>query len=424
MKTAGLSLEQAPPIELPLRLFLAAPVFAAAAGLLLAYQPDVLLVSRWTPAALAAAHLIAVGFLGQVMSGALLQILPVLAGAPVPAVRQVGMLVPILLSVGAALLAWGFLGGGGRALLLGGSLSAVGFTVLLGPVAIALARARGAPETVWSLRLAMGALAATVVLGLVLVAALLGDLRLIDFPAWVDNHLAWGLLGWVGLLVLGVGYQLVPMLNLTPEYPRLVKCYLAPSVAVALVTGTLFTAGGAAGAARAAFLAALGGLIVFALLTLTLLWRRERVRLDATSLHWVAAMLSLAAAGVAAALGASGVVVGVLGLLGAAAGLTAGMLLKIVPFLGWFHLQHRQIALGRFDLRLPHMRSFLPENWARAHLALHLCALAALLLALVDSRIGRIAGLLVALSALTLEILLVTAALRYRRFADRLGAAG
>lgn len=426
MKTAGLSLEQAPPIELPLRLFLAAPLFLIAAGLLLAAQPEVLLTSRWTPAALAATHLIAVGFLGQVMCGALLQILPVLAGAPVPGVRVVGTLVPALLSAGAGLLAWGFLGGGGEVLLWGGLLSALGFLVFLGPAALALVRAPavGLPDTVWALRLAGSALAVTVALGLVLVAALLGGVRLGDFPAWVDTHLAWGLLGWVGLLVLGVAYQLVPMFHLTPEYPAALRRWLAPMVAGALLLGTVLTGSGAAEVAAVVFLAGALGLAVFALVTLGLLLRRERARLDATLLHWVAAMLCLAGSALAAAVGAPGLVIGVLGLLGVGVGLTAGMLLKIVPFLGWFHLQHRQIALRRFDLRLPHMRAFLPETWARAQLSTHLIALAALLLALSEPRIGWIAGVLLGLSALTLEVVLVVAALRYRRFAGRLAPAG
>jgi hypothetical protein len=38
MDTGGLSLDQAPPIDIPARFFLTAPLFAIAAGLLLAWQ--------------------------------------------------------------------------------------------------------------------------------------------------------------------------------------------------------------------------------------------------------------------------------------------------------------------------------------------------------------------------------------------------
>ena len=59
------------------------------------------------------------------------------------------------------------------------------------------------------------------------------------------------------------------------------------------------------------------------------------------------------------------------------------MLFKIMPFLSWFHLQHRQVAARRFDVRLPHMQAFIPERWARVQFGLHLGALLALTLAAV-----------------------------------------
>ena len=55
MMTAGLSLEQAPPFNVPLRFFLTAPPFLLlASGLLLWQGPD-LFASRWLPATLALA---------------------------------------------------------------------------------------------------------------------------------------------------------------------------------------------------------------------------------------------------------------------------------------------------------------------------------------------------------------------------------
>jgi hypothetical protein len=78
---ALLSFEKAPPLSAPLRFFLTAPLFSLAAGLLLLGAGPDLLASRWMPGLLAATHLITVGFMLQVMLGALIQILPVVAGA-------------------------------------------------------------------------------------------------------------------------------------------------------------------------------------------------------------------------------------------------------------------------------------------------------------------------------------------------------
>lgn len=423
MKTAGLSLEQAPPIGLPLRLFLTAPLFAVAAGLLLAWQGGDLLASRWMPAALGATHLIAVGFLGQVMCGALLQMLPVLAGAPVPAVRVVAALTHLLLGLGAPLLAWGLMGGGAGMLTAGAGLSAAGFLVFLAAAGVALARARGVPGTLRALRVAAASLAVTVVLGMLLAAVLTGDFGVSDFTGWVDLHLAWGLLGWVGLLVVGVAYELVPMFHVTPPYPRAMTRWLVLLAAAGLVLGSALTWAGQGGAARLVFTALAVALALFALVTLCLLARRERAQVDATLLHWGLAMASLIGAAAVAILGGSAVAVGVLALVGVGLGLPAGMLFKIVPFLAWFHLQHRQLAGGRFDVRVPHMRSFLPERWARVQLATHAAALAALLAALAWRPLAVPAGVLLAASALLLEGLLVVAVLRYRRIALRLGEA-
>ena len=84
----GLSLEQAPPFGVPLRFFLSAPPFLVAAGLLAALNPD-WMTAPLSPATLALTHLMTLGCLGMVMLGAMSQMLPVVAGAPLPAARAV-----------------------------------------------------------------------------------------------------------------------------------------------------------------------------------------------------------------------------------------------------------------------------------------------------------------------------------------------
>ncbi len=88
--TASLSLEQAPPISVPFRFFLTAPLFLLLASLLLMLEGAAVLMDRWSPLTLSMTHLFTLGVLGQVMMGAMLQMLPVLAGSPVPRVVPVG----------------------------------------------------------------------------------------------------------------------------------------------------------------------------------------------------------------------------------------------------------------------------------------------------------------------------------------------
>lgn len=413
--TRGLSLEQAPPFHVPARFFLTAPLFVLLAGLALLWEGPALLASRWLLLALAATHLIAIGYLGLIMCGALLQLVPVVLGVPVPAVRWVGNLCHPLLSFGALFLAGGLGYGLPWALAWGGLASALGFLCFLVPVALALWRAQGEPGTRRALRAAALALLATLLLGLVLSAFLLGLVPLAALTRWVNAHVIWGLLGWVGLLVIGVAIQVIPLFFVTPPYPALARAWLVPLLLAMIILASLAEVRGWDLAAYLALGTAGAGFALFALLTLWLLARRRRRRLDPTLLHWGAAMLALVVALPAWAVGASPMLVGILLLVGVGLGLPAGMLFKILPFLAWFHLQHRQLQSGRFDLRIPHMGSLLAVGWARLQFGLHLLALLLVMAAVFVPVMARPAGLVLVLAGLVLEGLLVSVVMRYRR---------
>ena len=415
MDTGGLSLDQAPPFDIPARFFLTAPLFAIAAGLLLAWEGPTLLVSRWMPGALAATHLIAIGYLGLIMCGALLQMLPVVAGAPVPGVRLVGTATHLLLTVGAAGLAWGLGRGGPTLIWTGAGAAALGFLLFVVPVAIALMRARGAPGTLLALRTAALALAVTVALGLLLVAVLEGWIRVAEHTRWVDTHAAWGLMGWVGLLVVGVAIQVLPMFYVTPAYPAPMRRWFAPAVLIGIGAASTAWIMGDGLVGQAVFGGIALGFVGFALVTQSAISRRERPRMDPTLLHWWAAMLSLCCAALAWVFAAPPTLIGVLLLVGLGVGLPAGMLFKILPFLTWFHLQHRQLSSGRFDLRIPHMGSLLSLRWARIQFGLHLAALALLAGSLWVPMLARPAGIALALSSMVLLVLLIGVARTYRR---------
>jgi hypothetical protein len=416
--TDGLSLDQAPPLDLPLRLFLIAPLFAAAAGLLMLTDAPSILATRWTPAAIAATHLITIGFLGSVMVGALLQMLPVLGGLPVPGVRWVGSSVHLLLTGGAALLAGGFLGLGSQALAAGAAASALGFGVFAAAMLAALWRGRRGAAKLGQFPLVALALWITVALGLLLIVALLGWSPLPRLLDWAQVHANWGLFGWAGLLILTVGVQVVPLFHVTPAYPRWVTRALVPLLFVILCAGSLLPLLPPALSSLAQWLIGGGialGYSLFALLTIRLQRQRARVQQDATLLHWWLAMTALLAAAAAWLLQAPAELLGILLLVGVGIGLPSGMLLKIVPFLCWFHLQSHQISLGRLRVRIPHMHRLLPDRPARWQAGLHAAALGLLLAGLWQPPLARAGGVLLALSALWLLALLGAAAWRYRK---------
>lgn len=218
MRPAGLALERAPPIAVPFRFFLTAPAFLLAAGVLLIWSGPEALASRSAPAALAATHLVTLGFMTMVMAGAALQMLPVLAGAPVPQAESVAVLVHAGLTLGTAALAGGFLLARPLALKLAAWLLGATIAVLVLAAGAALARAAVRNATTRGMSLGIAALVVTVSLGLVLTAMYAWGVPLANL-AIRALHPAWGLLGWAGLLVAAVAFQVVPMFQMTPRYP-------------------------------------------------------------------------------------------------------------------------------------------------------------------------------------------------------------
>lgn len=381
MSRTGLSYEQAPAFGLPLRFFLTAPPF-----LLLTAVAAILTAPDWTAdphtlAAIGLTHLLTVGFLGMVMQGALLQMLPVIIGTPVPASLWVARLGHAGLGLGTPLLAAGLYLGQAGLIHAAMAALALGWLPFLTATAVSLARARTAsPLTLHPMRMAWLAALLTVGLGLGMADVFTGDLG----AAWIDQglalHVAWGLGGWVSLLIMGVAYQVVPMLQLAPAYPAVFARWASWVLFAALVLLTLATLFERPALAELALGLASASLAGFGLVTLDLQRRRRRNLTDATLLFWRLGMLSLVALAplpwLSLHLPASwhapvALTAGLLFLLGFAVSVVNGMLYKIVPFLAWFHLQTQTGARAG---TIPNMKEFLPDAQARRHWRMHLAA--------------------------------------------------
>jgi hypothetical protein len=272
MLQTGLKLEQAPPISVPFRFFLSAPVFGLACAAMLLWQGPEVFATRWAPAALATTHLLTLGVMASVMLGAMMQMLPVLVGAPVPSPQAVARFTHVLLVLGTLVLAGGFVLLEPFLIRSAVLLLGLGFAVFVVAVGASLTRVRAWNTTVGVMVIAAFALAATVALGAMLAAGLGWGLAL-PSAAVHDLHPGWGLLGWIGLLVIGVAYQVVPMFQMTPSYPSALTRWLTWAIFAVLVLWSAAQLSlGEAGAPLARVLAlALGAAFVaFALITLDL----------------------------------------------------------------------------------------------------------------------------------------------------------
>ena len=431
----ALSFEQAPPISVPYRFFLTAPLFGAAAGLILAWLGPAALDSRWSPGALAMTHLIVVDFMLQVMCGSLLQFVAVVAGANIWRPRLVATLVHPLITAGAVFLAAAFLVEQQLLFLAAALTFAAALGLFLTVMAVSLLRtpARGMPIHV--LRLALLGLAVTVVLGVTL-AATLGlheNLQSVwSLLTLINVHVAWGLGGWALMLVIGVSYLVVPMFQLTPAYPVWLTRLLPAGLLLVLCLWSLQLLPGREGVQPWQSAVLLAGMLLAGFYAGTTLWlqsRRRRRQADVTLAFWRGAMLSLLALAVSwlvfLALPKLGeharapLWLGVLALPGLFLSVIMGMLYKIMPFLNWLHLQRQ----GGTVTTQPNMKQMIPEPAMRGQMRLHFAALALLLAAVIWPALALPAGLAFTASCLWLEWNLIGAARLYARYRDRIRAA-
>lgn len=426
-----LSFEQTPPLSVPLRYFLTAPLFAIAAAMLLLSRGPEALLSRWSPTTLALTHLLTLGFLTMCMIGALLQMLPVVAGIDIPRMRLTAGTAHVLLSCGTLALAGGFLMSSPLLLQIAMLLLLLTFAWLFLAGLRSVWRAPGDNPMIVAIRYALAALVITVALGLTAASALSWQIVL-PLIQITNLHAGWGLLGWVGLLVAGVAYQVVPMFQVTPLYPRMMTRWFAKAVflLLALWTVTMLALAEPNGwsGALAAFVACAYAL--FCVVTFYLLWQRKRPKPDATTLFWRTALGSLLAC---AALWFTGgmfpnianaaaypLALGILFIVGFGYSVVNGMLYKIVPFLVWYHLQN-QLAGG--CAKAPNVKQVLPDRAAERQFRAHLFALALLLAAtLLPQWLAHLAALSFGVSSAWLWLNLMKATRVYRRMTADAGA--
>ena len=379
-----LSLDQAPPISVPFRFFLTAPLFALIAAAMLLWQGPDLFSSRWNPALLGTTHLLTLGYMGLIMLGAILQMLPVVAGIPVQRPMLVAAVVHLSVTGGILLLCSGLVFSLPLALEI--SMVALGAALLLFVILVIFTLRLAMPQnmTVQAIRMAMLMLAATVVLGLILLSNYVFGWWLQDREMMANLHLTWGLLGWVGLLVVGVAYQVVPMFQLTPHYPTKITSWLAVLLFACLLGLATTNHSPTIHWLFKAILAM--GFASFAITTLWLQSKRRRKLPDVTLNFWRVGMGSLLLS-IALWLMAQIVpsimnmldyelLLGILMVVGFAMSVINGMLYKIVPFLVWFHLQSRRGGKGP---KVPNVREILAESRARLQMWLHFSALCLLL---------------------------------------------
>jgi hypothetical protein len=423
MRTDGLQLQYLPPLRIPFRFFISAPLFGVLGALLLLSASTDGWASRWLPEVMAATHLLTLGFMATVMLGALFQVLPVLSGHNIPGQRWLAPAVHFLVSGGALALGGAFIwpdyGWQFTAVIMLGT----GFTLFIGALGLRLIRPGGG-DSIFAIRLAALSLLIALGLGIIILSAYMG----VRIPLHLANpgaaHLRFALLGWVLLLIMGVSYQVIPMFHVTPDYPGYIRKMLPTSVFVALGVLTFGHTAWLTLVAGSVLVVAAGG---YVLITLYLFTQRKRKVSDYTIRFWQLGLscLLLALLGYTSSLvnivrpnAATELQWGILMIPGFAISIMIGMLYKIAPFLSWLHLQQCSLKSpvnSPVDiLQLPTMQDLLPVKRARIQFRLHCLSLILLLGAVQLPAISPLAAIALAADFVWLEISLLTVLRAYR----------
>jgi hypothetical protein len=399
------------PPSVPYRFFAAAVVFHLAAwALLLAAAPEALNFVGGQGLVLAALHMITLGVLAMTAMGAAIQLLPVATSRPLGPAWACRLMFWFY-APGVAVFAAGLGLGLTWAQHLGACLVVAGLVVFAILVAGNLRKVAALPGITRHTWLAVAALAALAVLGLLLVV----DFTSAILPNRIGiaaGHAVLAGYGFMGMLAVGFSYVLIPMFVLGPAVPDAAARRTVLASASALVCGV----GGAI--AGIGPLAALGAVLGLATVGLHLYGMRGTIKARMRKrfepffrMVWVAwglLPLSLLAA-MALALGAPpnpwATLWGFLLVFGWLLTFVTGILQRVMPFLASMHSS----GMGGKPAMLSQLTAQLP---LKIHFICHVTALALMGAAILGDwvwpmRLGAAFGLAGAVSfvAFTVEVM-------------------
>lgn len=347
-----------PPLWLIAPFFLAAPIGLMAGGLLLLGAGHDTFVAINLPRTVAVTHAIVVGWIATTIMGAVYQLGPVVIGGKLwsNTLARVQLVVHIV-AVAAfvfALREWDT-----HLIAMAGMLLAASFVLFLANGGTCLVRAKNRSLTRAYLAVAFAFLAFAFSLGLTYAMSL----HHVWFPITLGRlsaHAHIGLVGFIGLTLMGVSYQLIPMFTVVQHakqrFGRLALIFTTASLVVfATVVGL---GGGALLRVGASALMAIGP-ILWGIDQVLLLEHRGKRRLDVQGRATYLSIVFLAAAvviGLGAAWGSpltpegesarwplAYAAVGIGGWAGLA---LIGNSYKILPFLIWFHRYLPRVGTG------------------------------------------------------------------------------
>jgi hypothetical protein len=316
------------------------------AVVVLALEPELLLLPHTHPAVVALAHLWLPGFLLSVSMGAIYQLMPVVLGAPLQLPQPAAWAHLGLHAMGVALLVSGFALGRFELVALGGTVAAIGAMVLLAVTWRTFLAANRRDAIAWSFPLAVSWLTATMLFGILLALNRRMPFLSLSVVDLLRAHAHLGLGGFFLTLLQGATFQLVPMFTMADlRGERWVRAGVALTQAGLLVLTPGLACGRAAVAVAGAVLIPTAIACSGVALVATFRTRRRRVLEPGLKAFGIGAgvLAACAVGGLALVLLPAGgpfvltaaTAYGATIVAGALSFMILGMLCKIVPFLVW-----------------------------------------------------------------------------------------
>ena len=229
---SGLSLEQAPPINVVLRLLLIATFFGIIVGVEIFLFNNHLLNSN-SSEALIVVHTLTLGVMASFMIGALFQMLPVLSGVFVKSAELLSIRVSYTLLFGTIFLLSYF--GNGSGIALSFAIIFLSYSLFMTSITI-FNKLKTVKHSATSrgMLLAISSLFIVAFIGIILLLIRWGFGIDIDYQALKFAHFSFGLFGWIALLVVSVSFQVIEMFYVTTEFNTIYSKYMPIAIFVLL----------------------------------------------------------------------------------------------------------------------------------------------------------------------------------------------
>ena len=417
MFNQGLSLDQAPPIEVVLRFFLTIPLFGFLVSISI-FGADLEYILIWdTPKTVATVHLFLLGIAGMAMIGALFQMLPVIAGATIKNPLFYSKWVHIFMVFGVLMLSSAFYFE--RFFLLHPALALLLTSLLFISLLMffKLLRVENKTASVKGMIITLSTFVFGLLFALLLTLVFMGidiGLTILDLRS---IHIHFMLFGWISILIMAVSFQVIEMFYVTLLYPNLISKWLPLSIFIILILQIPFYI---IDKGIVAILDILIGslLLIFATITLRRLNQRKRPVADTTVWLWKTGLIVLSVSivlffiskltGLSSFFNFSAILFGYFVI-----SIIFAMSYKIVPFLVWFHLNAKGV------LETPMMGDIIQTQRTKWHLYLHWLLLINLSLAIFFPFFWKLTALVFMVESILFGANLFSAAKIYNSLKDK-----